>query len=307
VRSRFAIPLTISLLAAACASEADQTAEEMAEPTAQEYESPAAAIAALASSYEESYNAGDAAGVADFFTDDAVVMSANGAVREDENARVAGIDGFMAAFSPVLDVSPTEQVMVGDWVLDRGSYANTLTLEDGEEATLTGNYMSLSRQTADGLKIHWLAVNLNTPAPIPLPAPEPVEIQPLSDGPLADLMAAYAEGYNTGDAAMVAGLWADDAVAMYAERQLASGRAEIEAVVSDLLAMGSPQLTIVDAETEMIGDGWAVDRGSWEAEATVDGQPMTRTGNYMIVCRQADDGTWSIQWGLSNVASNPAM
>ena len=299
MRFRSTIPLALGLLIAACAPEAQETAET----TTQEYESPAAAgelVAALAATYEELYNAGDAAGVAGMYAEDAIVLMSTSEIVEGREAIGAATELFITLNSPQLSIKPIAQMTVGDWVLDRGSYSNMITA-DGEPATLTGSYLSLSRRSGDGLIMHRLAVNFDGPPPIPMPAPEPTEAAAVIDGPLADFIASYTEHYNMGHASVVAEHWAEDAVAMFAEQPVRSGRAEIEAMIEEFMTTFSPQLTFLDGATDMIGDGVAVNRGTFSVESTVDGQTMTRSGTYLLVARQEDDGTWKIQWGLSNL------
>jgi uncharacterized protein (TIGR02246 family) len=310
VKFRSAIPVVFGLLVGACAPDTEQAAEgaaETAEATTQEYANAGALIATLAANYEEHYNLGHATMVADLYADDAIVLGANSAVSKGREAIIASTEASIAALSPTLTINPAEQVMVGDWVVDRGSYSQEVTPEGGEAVTLSGYYMSLSRLTADGLRLHRLAVNGDAPPPIPMPGPETVETEAVSGGPLADLIASYAEHYSAGHAPMVADLWTEDGVAMFAEVPASSGRTAIEAAVAAELAEGSPQLAIMDAETLVLGEGWAVDRGHWSVEATVEGQSVTRTGTYLVLCREMDDGSWKLHWGLTNAVPMPAM
>lgn len=309
MKFRSTMPLALGVLIAACAPEADQSAQETAETTTQEYSSPAAAeelIAALAAGYEEHYNLGHAAAIADMYAEDAVVQLSTSAIVEGREAIAAANELFMTVYSPQLEISPAAQLTVGDWVLDRGSYTNNITA-DGEAATLTGNYMSLSERSGDGLVFHRLAVNFDGPPPIAMPAVEATEAVSVTGGPLADFRAAYMEHYNMGHASVVAEMWAEDAVAMFAEQPAASGRAAIEAVIQGLMDKMAPQLTIMSAESKIIGDGVAVNRGSFKVDGTVDGQAVTRTGTYMTVTRQTEDGAWKIQWGISNLEPMPGM
>ncbi len=298
------------LLIAACAREAEPPADEtMSEEVAvQEFASPTAEIAELADSYEEYINSGQASMVGDLYTEDAVFVHANTDIDEGREAIIASTGEFVAAFSPVLTINPIEQVGVGDWVVDRGSYSEVLSPEGDETVTLTGNYMSLSQRTDDGLKLHRLNVHFDAPPPIPLPEPEPREIVALAGSPVADLIASYQEHYNMGHASVVSDLYTDDAVAMYAERGEVNGPAEIQTVIEGLMSMGdgSPQLTITEEEAVMLGEGWAIDRGSFTVERTVEGEALSRSGTYMILARQADDGSWEIQWGISSIAPLPA-
>lgn len=310
MRFRSAIPVAFGLLVGACAPDTEQgaegAAEEMAETATQEYGSAGDMIAALASSYEEHYNLAHAAAVADLHTDDAIVMAANSAVNKGRDAIIASMEQTMTAFSPTLAINPAEQIMVGDWVVDRGSYTQQMTPEGADPVTLGGYYLSLSRVTDDGLRLYRLAVNLDAPPTIPMPGPEMVETEAVSGGPLSDLIAAYAEHYSAGHASMVADLWTEDGVSMLAEEAASAGRAAIEASIAAEIGEGSPQLAIMDAETIMLGEGWALDRGHWTVEVTVEGQAVTRSGTYMTLCRETDDG-WKLHWGLSNAAPMPAM
>jgi ketosteroid isomerase-like protein len=297
------------VLVAACSPEADQSAQEATETTSQEYASPAAAealIAELADTYEEHYNLGHASKVSEMYAEDAVVLMSTSAIAEGREGIAAATELFMTVYSPQLTISPAAQLTVGDWVLDRGSYTNIITAE-GEPATITGNYISLSSRGDYGLIMHRLAANFDSPPPIAMAAPEAMEAAPTNDGPLADFIASYMEHYNMGHASVVAEMWAEDGVAMFAERPAVMGRAGIEALFVELMETMSPQLTIFSTETEMIGDGVAVDRGSFKIDATIDGQSVTRNGTYLIVTKQADDGTWQIKWGLSNLAPMPSM
>jgi ketosteroid isomerase-like protein len=307
VTFRSAIPVVFGLLITACAPEAEQAAEEMAEATTQEYESAGSLIATLESNYEEHYNLGHASMVADLYADDAIVMNANSAVNKGRDAITASLEEFITTFSPVLTINPAEQVMVGDWVVDRGSYTQEISPEGGDAVTLSGYYMSLSQRTEEGLRLHRLAVNSDGPPPIPMPGPEMVETEAMSGGPLADLIALYAEHYNMGHESMVSDLYTEDGVSMFAEAPASNGRAAIEAAIAERMGEGSPQLTIMDAETVMLGEGWAVDRGHYTVEATVEGQSVTQSGTYMSLCREMDDGSWKLHWGLTNAVPMPAI
>lgn len=310
MKFRSTVPLALGLLVAACAPDAQQETQDTAETTAQEYASPADAgemIATLADTYVEHYNLGHADQLADLYTDDAIVMGSTSETSIGREAIIAYNEGFIAEMSPMIEINPTEQIAVGDWVLDRGSYSNIVTPEGGEAVTMTGNYMSLSKRSGDGVQIHRLAVNFDGPPVMPVPAPEMMEFESLTDGPAAALLASYAEQYNMGNASGASELWAEDGVAMFAERPEASGRAGIEGLLAEVIDEMSPTLTIMDAETIELGEGFAVDRGAFKVDGTKDGQAVSRTGTYMVVLRQADDGSWKFHWGLSNFVPMPMM
>ena len=306
MRFRSTMPLALGLLIAACAPEADE-APETVEVTTQEFESPAAAIATLAADYETHYNLGHASMVADMYTADAIIQTSTSEVVEGREAIAAANQQFMTTLSPELSINPIEQVMVGDWMLDRGSFTNEVEPEGAEPTTLTGSYMSLWQRTPDGLKLHRLAVNFDGPPPIPLPAPEPMEFEPISDALTADLLASYAEHLNMGHADVVAGMWAEDGVSMIAEQPAITGRANIEARLTSLIAERSPTLTILGTESIDLGDGIALGRGSFTMEGTIGGQVVTRNGTYMVVTEPAADGSRKIMWGLTSLAPMASM
>ena len=300
------MPLALGLVIAACAPEAQETAES----TTQEYESPAEAaelIAALAESYQEHYNLGQADRVADLYADDAIVQGSASEVSIGREAITASVAGFMTAMSPMLTIKPDEQVGIGDWILDRGSYANVVTPEGAEATELTGYYMSLSKRSGDGVVLHRVTVNFDSPPPMAIPVPEPMAMTPLTEGAAADLTSSWEEHYNAGDAAMVATHYADDAVVMFSERPMASGRAAIEAVIAGAIAGMSPTADITLVEALPLGDGWALNRGTFTLTGTMEGQSVTRRGTFMTILRQAEDGTWKIQWGISNAAPLATM
>lgn len=309
MRFRSTMPLALGVLIAACSPAADQSAQEATETTTEEYASPAAGelIAALAANYAEHYNLGHASTVADMYTDDAIVQGSTSAISVGREAIAADVEVFMTAMSPTLSISPTEQLTVGDWVVDRGSYTNEVAPEGGEPVTLTGNYMSLSKRTDGGVLMHRLTVNFDAPPPMPMPAPEAMEFEPLTDAPTADLTASWEENYNAGDAAMVAAHYSDDAVAMFSERPLVSGRGAIEAVIAGVIEESSPTAAITLVESLPLGDGWLLNRGSFRIDATIEGQSVTRHGTFMTVLRQTDDGSWKIHWGISNAAPLATM
>jgi uncharacterized protein (TIGR02246 family) len=304
------MPLALGVLIAACSPAADQSAQEATETTTEEYASPAAAgelIAALAANYAENYNLGHASTVADMYTDDAIVQGSTSAISVGREAIAADVEVFMTAMSPALSISPTEQLTVGDWVVDRGSYTNEVTPDGSEAVTLTGNYMSLSKRTDGGVLMHRLTVNFDAPPTMPMPVPELAEFEPLTDAPTADLTSSWEENYNAGDAAVVAAHYSDDAVVMFSERPLVSGRGAIEAVLAGAIEETSPTIGIMLAESLMLGDGWLLNRGSFTIDATIEGQSVTRHGTFMTVLRQTDDGSWKIHWGISNAAPLTTM
>jgi hypothetical protein len=124
----------------------------------------------------------------------------------------------------------------------------------------------------------------------------------LADSALAEVSAYYATHFNMGHGDMVAGRYAEDGLAAFANLPVATGRAAIAEQLNARIAEGDdPQLTIHEVGAVDMGDGWTVG-GGWYEMASSAGDV---TGSYMMLCRAGEDGTMEIQWAVSN--GNPAM
>jgi ketosteroid isomerase-like protein len=100
---------------------------------------------------------------------------------------------------------------------------------------------------------------------------------------------------------MVAAMYADDAVTIFADGGVNLGREEIEAGVTAVLA-GSPTLSLERGELHVAGDQ-AVARGGWSIETAVEGaDPVVVSGNYMTWFARVD-GDWKINVVASNYDS----
>ncbi len=118
--------LSLALLVVGCqpAAEAAKQAQDVA------------AIKSVADQYVTATNAGDAAAVADLYTDDAILMPLNAA------PAVVGKEAIQSASQALFDqvtlklTGSTEEVEVaGDWAFSRNSYTATLTPKAGGEPT----------------------------------------------------------------------------------------------------------------------------------------------------------------------------
>jgi ketosteroid isomerase-like protein len=179
-----------------------------------------------------------------------------------------------------------------------------ITPEGAEAISTSGHYMTVFSRQADGWKIQALITNYDAVPSEGFPTADSEVEPPTEEGTMTDLVAAYVEHFNAGHAAMVAGLYAEDGVSAFSNLALAEGRAAIEAALGERLAMGSPQLAIHDVGTWDLGDGWAIDGGWYEINATSEEGDVTQIGNYMLLCQQQEDGSWAIQWAVSNGLPN---
>jgi hypothetical protein len=81
------------------------------------------------------------------------------------------------------------------------------------------------------------------------------------------------------------------------------GRAAAGATLAARIPEGS-ELTVHDVATMSLAEGWALD-GGWYQIDDADGTVL-QVGAYVHVMREQADGSWKIQWGLTN-AQPPAM
>ncbi|NNG15683.1 MAG: nuclear transport factor 2 family protein [Gemmatimonadales bacterium] len=108
---------------------------------------------------------------------------------------------------------------------------------------------------------------------------------------------AWMAGWNAGDAAAVAALYAEDGVVMAPGAEPAKGRAAIEALMNGALeAAGGSKMEIKPTEV-MESDGMAVEVGTF-AEIAADGSHRDH-GRYMAIWKKVD-GKWMLYRDIWN-------
>lgn len=307
MKLRFTLILCLVALVAACAGD---TGEPEAEPAAAPAEAAPtadeAALEALAAEYVTHYNLHHPSMVADYHTEDGIVLSADGSVLMGKEAILANLEAAMDA-SPTLSVFPAAWIVVGDNAVGRGAYGLELAPEGEDPVSFDGNWMAAYERVDDTWKLDGLITNYNAPPPAGLPAGTPPGEAPpeATDSPVAELLSYYATHFNMGHASMVADVYDEDAVSGSSNQPLAEGRAAIEAALVERMAEGSPQLTIHEVGFADLGEGWVIDGGWYEITATTEDGEVRQTGAYMLLCRQADDGSFKLHWVVSNGQPNP--
>ena len=256
-------------------------------------------IRALVDDIVVHYNLHHASMVADFYTDDAVVLPANGSVLMSREARVASLESEMAG-NPALNAEVADVIVTGDTAVARGSYSVEIAPEGMDPSSFTGSWMAGYTKADGAWKSNVLLTNYDTDPPENRPDPVAPEGPPppdLEDDPMAELMGYYATHFNMGHGAMVASRYAENAVAAFADGPQLDGRAAIEESMNARMAeLGNPQLTIHQVAAAEIGDGY-VFGGGWYEMSSDNGNS---TGSFMVLAQPGDGGNLQIQWAMSN-------
>jgi uncharacterized protein (TIGR02246 family) len=141
------IVLGLTLALAAC-QPAPQQEVTPAPPSQADFE---AAISKLHDAYLAAWNAGDAAALAAFYTDDAVVMPANAPTVSGKEAIQSYFQAQFGQFSQEQAASKAEAVAAGDWAFTRGTYTLKLTPKAGGKAIEdSGKYLDILARQSDG-------------------------------------------------------------------------------------------------------------------------------------------------------------
>ena len=143
-------------------------------------------------------------------------------------------------------------------------------------------------------------------APAAAPDPEPaVDAGPTDDEAAVDAVrAAYVEHYNLGHADMVADLYTEDALTLFADGGVSMGREAIQAALEAALT-GGPTASIESGGIVVMGDQ-AVSRGSYAIEIAAEGEePVSLNGHFMTGFERVD-GEWKISVVLTNFDAPPA-
>jgi uncharacterized protein (TIGR02246 family) len=107
--------------------------------------------------------------------------------------------------------------------------------------------------------------------------------------------AEWAEAMKTGDAAVIAAPYADDAVFVLSDGQTLRGRAAIEALYRDGFAKGGlASDTKIDSKSLVRDGNFAYESGSADVTVMREGKPVTRGGRYLTVWQMQSDGAWKI-------------
>jgi uncharacterized protein (TIGR02246 family) len=292
-------PFLVGLFIVSCAGEPEATPEAEAAPetAAPEMSADEQAIASIAEAWQEHFNAGNAAQVADLYVDELFQLSANGEVSMGRDALVASLSETMA-ISPTLDLTPRETMVAGDMAVAWGGYAIEATPPDADPMGYSGTWITVFTKASGDWEIWGSLNNYDAAPPEGVAFAEPGEA-PAEEGTMADVIEAYETHWNQGHPSMVADLYTDDAMAAFANSPPVNGRAAIEATLTERMGAAPTTIAIHDVGTQEFGDGWAIDGGWYEITSTDSGEPV-QAGSYMTLARQAEDGSWQLHWAVTN-------
>jgi uncharacterized protein (TIGR02246 family) len=292
----------VSALLVGCGGDSADEAAPVEEAEAMAGDAAAAmsdeeALDALATYWETHYNMGHADMVASVYTEDAVALPASGNVFEGRAAIEADLAAGMAA-SPQATINSMETMIFGDMAVGIGTYSIAASPEGAEAMAWSGAYMNLVVKEDGEWKIAANLSNFDAAPPLDWAWDTYEGEVPEDAGTMAELVEFYESQYNMGHAAEVASSYTDGAMAAFSDNPFRSGMSEIQAQLQTNIDTGAI-VTIHDVSTTELADGWAVDAGWYQLNASDAGDPV-RYGNYMNLLQQQDDGSWKIHWMVTN-------
>lgn len=116
----------------------------------------AAGIASSSAAFEAAFNSGNAAGVAAYYTENAVLLPP-GAARVDGRAKIQELwQGYVDAGLGDIDLMTVDIDAHGDTATELGRFSITAPDGKGGRVTVAGNYIVQWKMGEDGVwRLHW--------------------------------------------------------------------------------------------------------------------------------------------------------
>jgi uncharacterized protein (TIGR02246 family) len=161
LRSRL-LALCAVVAAAACAGNTPQATTTDTAP-----------IDEVRNRYVAAYNAGDAAGVAALFAEDAIDLPDHQPALEGRAAIENNLKEMFAQNTVAISITPDETEIVGDIAHEHGTFSVTITPKaGGGPMTDSGKYLVILKRGSDGAwLLHHGMDNTSVPPPQPAAAP----------------------------------------------------------------------------------------------------------------------------------------
>ena len=288
---RFA-PVLSTLLLLSCGGDAgDASAAAEMSPDEQ-------ALTELREGYARHFNLHHPSMVADYYAEDAFLLGASGEVSAGREAIAAFLETQMPGF-PTISLPGGELMVFGDRAVTMGSYSIETTPADSDPMTISGSYLTEFTKESGEWKIGVAVTNYDSPRPEGWEYAEGGGDAPDEDGTMADLLGGIMTHWNMGHPSMVADYYTEDALVAGVDGPITMGREAVAANFEEAMSETPGELIIHDVATEEFGDGWALDGGWYQLNAPDGGDPIS-TGTYLILCKQAADGSWQIHWSVVN-------
>jgi ketosteroid isomerase-like protein len=308
--------LSTSLLLFAC-GKAEEPPEVV--PPAEPLVDEAAAVRAVADSWDPVANAENLDGMMAFHAADAVRLNAGEpavvgpeAIRADFAADWAG-EGALVGSNPVDEVQ-----VAGSWAFARGTFLNRTTAAGtGEVTEARGKWATIYRKTADGWKIHVDSWNRDAPASADASAGArepadrgelpPVVTTPSNTAEEAVLAAgtAWDAANNAADVDALVAFYTADAIRMSDEQPVIQGADALRKDFETGFSVQTPNGAGVVRGVQVEGD-WAYSWGTWTDRPTIKatGKVLEDGGKWLNVWRASPDG-WKLYVDLWNRDAPP--
>jgi uncharacterized protein (TIGR02246 family) len=112
----------------------------------------------------------------------------------------------------------------------------------------------------------------------------------------------YAAAWRTGNAADVAGLYADDALVLYPNQPPVVGKAAIRTYFDRFFGdFTQNEFELTSAEIQIAGS-WAFDRGTyrWKGTPKAGGPAVEDHGKFLVILQRQPDGSWKVARDMDN-------
>jgi uncharacterized protein (TIGR02246 family) len=119
-------------------------------------------------------------------------------------------------------------------------------------------------------------------------------------------LAVFMDAAKRSDAATMAGIFAEDGMAMMPGNKAAVGRPNVEKAMAAMFrVMSLPELTIKTTHLVVSGD-YAIETGTYDQTAKpTNGSPTRDVGKYVTVWQRQSDGSWKIARDIMNSDQAP--
>ncbi len=259
---------------------------------------PTVGIDRLFESYQQRYNDGDAAAVADLYAVDARWLAASGIVLDGRPAIEAALTWFMESVPPRLALIEQDRFVLGERAVSRGVYV--LASDDGSARMLSGGYLTVLARLEDDWQIVSQQMNYLAPMTAEMWAGQVEVLEALSaaspaddagDTPRAARIAPIGEALY-GATPAFEDLLTSDVCASLPGSGWEIGR---EAVADQLVAArrGEGRLVFHELDALPLSRHQSAHLGWFEV---LEGDARRGWGTCTLVLREQLDGTRRIRW-----------